>query len=240
MDNEEAKFLLRAYRPGGADASDPTFANALAQTRQDPALGKWFAEEQALDRAVAAQLQTLRLPAGLRESILAGGKISRSARRGWQQPSWLAVAALIALVLGLSSLWSISYRHREIDHLAAFAIDDVLHGQHGNRGEANAQLRTVLENNSVRLSTTTMPVNFADLESTGCRSLKFSGHEIAEICFSRGGRGYHLYVMSRLSDLPARPRFWNQQEGAAAAWSDSRNSYVLATAENLANLQQLL
>jgi len=30
MNNDEAKFILRAYRPGGPDAADPQFAEALA------------------------------------------------------------------------------------------------------------------------------------------------------------------------------------------------------------------
>jgi len=36
MNNQEAKFILAAYRPGGQDASDPLFAEALEQVRRDP------------------------------------------------------------------------------------------------------------------------------------------------------------------------------------------------------------
>ena len=38
MTNERAKFVLGAYRPNGADAKDPTFAEALEQAKHDPNL----------------------------------------------------------------------------------------------------------------------------------------------------------------------------------------------------------
>ncbi|HZL45889.1 MAG TPA: hypothetical protein VFC28_06650, partial [Opitutaceae bacterium] len=72
MNNEQARFLLRAYRPSGRDAGDPAFADALRQAQGDPALGTWFAGEQAFDAAVAAKMRALAPPAGLREAILTG------------------------------------------------------------------------------------------------------------------------------------------------------------------------
>ena len=47
MTNQEAKFTLSAYRANGQDAGDPAFAEALAQAKQDPALGAWLARAQA-------------------------------------------------------------------------------------------------------------------------------------------------------------------------------------------------
>jgi hypothetical protein len=38
MDNREAKFVLSAYGPGGQDAGDARFAEALEQVRRDPML----------------------------------------------------------------------------------------------------------------------------------------------------------------------------------------------------------
>ena len=42
MNNQEAKFILGAYRPGGRDAVDPMFSEALAQAGRDPELRAWF------------------------------------------------------------------------------------------------------------------------------------------------------------------------------------------------------
>ncbi len=95
MNNDEAKFILRAYRPGGQDAADPQFAEALAQSRRDPELSRWLAEQTALDAALGAKLQSIRVPADLKASILAGRKIVRP--EPWWRRSihpWAAAAAL--------------------------------------------------------------------------------------------------------------------------------------------------
>ena len=66
MNNQEATLLLHAYRPNGQDADDPRFSEALEQTRRDPALGRWFADQQAFDQAVSERLRGLPAPAGLK------------------------------------------------------------------------------------------------------------------------------------------------------------------------------
>ena len=57
MNNEEAKLILQAYRPGGQDANDPRFREALEQARRDPELARWFANEQALDSRISTKVQ---------------------------------------------------------------------------------------------------------------------------------------------------------------------------------------
>ena len=87
MNNSEAKFILNAYRPGGRDADDATFGAALAQARNDPALGAWLVREQAHGAAVAAKLRVVAPPAGLREAILTGARRDApggSNRHGWR------------------------------------------------------------------------------------------------------------------------------------------------------------
>ena len=54
MDKEQAKFILQSFRPDGADAQDPDFAEALALAAQDRELGDWLASERAQDAAFAA------------------------------------------------------------------------------------------------------------------------------------------------------------------------------------------
>src|SRR5437867_8043687 len=80
MDNREAKFILNAYRPGGEDASDPLFAEALVQAQRDPVLARWFNESIAFDTAVTEKLCDVAVPADLRENILAGVKVTRPRR----------------------------------------------------------------------------------------------------------------------------------------------------------------
>ena len=65
MNTQEAKFILQAYRPGGEDAGDPQFAEALAQAKLDPELAKWFAEQLAFDAAASRALKEVKAPAAL-------------------------------------------------------------------------------------------------------------------------------------------------------------------------------
>ena len=50
MNRDEAMFILSAYRPGGADAHDAQFAEALDLAKQDAELAAWFAVQQDRDR----------------------------------------------------------------------------------------------------------------------------------------------------------------------------------------------
>lgn len=49
---------------------------AKAQAKGDPALGAWFAREQAHDAAVAGKLRAVVPPAGRREAIVTGARMS--------------------------------------------------------------------------------------------------------------------------------------------------------------------
>ena len=95
MNNQEAKLILQAYHPGGRDASDPLFAEALEQARRDPELQKWFADEQALDSRIQSKLRTAVLvPRDLKSNLLALRKINRPVP-WWFQPMKLAAAAAV-------------------------------------------------------------------------------------------------------------------------------------------------
>ena len=109
MNNHEAQFVLNAYRPNGQDAADPQFSDALAQARRDPALQRWFDDSIAFDKAITEKLCAVEVPAGLRENILAGGKVSRPS--GWLRPLHkLAIAAAILLfaIAGFASALLVS------------------------------------------------------------------------------------------------------------------------------------
>jgi len=69
MDKEKAKFILRSYRPDGADASDPEFADALQLAASDRELGEWLASERAADAMFAKALSQIEIPEALRDEI---------------------------------------------------------------------------------------------------------------------------------------------------------------------------
>ena len=77
MDKEEARFILRCFRPDGADAGNPDFAEALAWAAKDRELGEWLAHERSRDADFAMALNAVTIPGDLREEILAGLALER-------------------------------------------------------------------------------------------------------------------------------------------------------------------
>lgn len=71
MDNEQARFVLRSFRPDGADVGDPDFAEALKLALENRELGEWLASERAFDAEFAVALGSVDLPGHLREDIFA-------------------------------------------------------------------------------------------------------------------------------------------------------------------------
>ena len=251
MNNTEAKFILNAYRPGGGDAGDAAMAGALAQAASDPALGAWLAREQAHGAAVAAKLREIAPPAGLREAILAGGRISGgqdaatlAPRARWTRPAWLAAAAAVALLLTATvALWS--KRTAADAPLIDFALVDALDGpKHHGHGDAAGTLQGWLGQASTRLGSGAMPVSFTALRTTGCRTVNVAGRDVLEVCFKRDGAWFHFYV-ARVEDFPnapavAGPSFSQSGKVVAAVWADGAHRFVVASMAGRAAVQQLL
>src|SRR5881296_1576111 len=118
MDRQEAKKILMRYRPGATDAPDWEFAEALAEARRDPELGGWFDQHRAFQTAIRDRFKQLPVPAGLKETILAGYQ-PLEAIVWWRRPAFqaLAAAAAIALLIGLVYFWR---QPREDKSFAAF------------------------------------------------------------------------------------------------------------------------
>jgi hypothetical protein len=242
VDNNEAKFILEAYRPNGADAASPVFEAALTQAQHDPALRNWFEKEQARDRVIAAKLKTVALPPGLRESILTGARFTSRQRRSWFSPLRLGLAASLVLVATLAAVWR--YRTVQLDMPAIMAAvaDDAAHEErHGSKGASVDRLASMLANPSVHLSAP-MPVDLAKMKAEGCRTLSVGRREILELCFERNGGVFHLYVMQRPRTLDTRDgvRFTDQQGIRSMAWADTEHLYVVATTQGEAALKALL
>lgn len=92
MNNEEAKYILQAYRLNGQDAQDPQFREALEQLKRDPELARWFAEERAIDSRIGAKLKAgIKAPVNLKALLLAQRTMVHPAP-WWRQPQWLATA----------------------------------------------------------------------------------------------------------------------------------------------------
>jgi hypothetical protein len=225
-------------------------ATALAQAKNDPALAVWFAREQAHGAAVAAKLREVALPAGLRDAILAGGRMSRgkvaalaSPRTRWAQPVWLAAAAAIAVTFTVTvALWP--KRVAGEAPLAEFALADALEpSRHGGHGEMAGALQATLSNSATKL-TGGLPIDFAALRSNGCRTVSVAGHDVLEVCFKRDGQWFHCYI-ARLEDFPGPPAavsplFARAGKVDAAVWVDGAHRIVVASVAGQAAVRRLL
>jgi hypothetical protein len=244
MRNEEAKFILSAYRPGGGDAGNPAFAEALRMAGEDPVVGAWFAHSRAHDAAVASKLGEMQPPAGLREAILAGVRVGGSARStglGW---GWIAgLAAAAAVAIGVFSFRAPIQPASGTTVLAGYAINDMLHEKHGGQGAPASALVAALQTPGSKMPGADQ-IDFEKLRETGCRTLNFAGHDLLEVCFARDGAVFHMYITRRdgpLGDSVASgPSYIAESGGAAAVWSDARFDYAVASTAGIAALRRLL
>jgi hypothetical protein len=244
MTNDEAKFILSAFRPNGSDTGNDTFCDALRMAGDDPVLGAWFAQSRAHDTAVAARLRQIAPPPGLREAILAGVKVSGSSSSSGLGWGWIAgLAAAAAVAIGVFSMRAPSHPDSGTTELAGFAINDMVMEQHGGRGEPAGALIAELQTKGARMPGADQ-IDFEKLRDTGCRTLNFAGHDVIEVCFARDGLVFHLYVTRRdgpLGDSVAKgPSFIAQAAGAAAVWSDRRFDYAIASTAGIEAIRRLL
>jgi hypothetical protein len=244
MTNDEAKFILSAFRPNGADTDDPHFGEALRMAGTDPVLGAWFERSRSHDSTVASKLREIVPPARLRESILAGARVSAGPRSFLMSFTWAAgLAAAAALAIVVATMKVPVGGDATISAFGGFAIRDVVNGKHGGSGAPEAALVSQLQ-----ASQAPMPgddqIDFDKLRQTGCRTLSFGGRDIVEVCFARNGAMFHLYV-SRIDasqgEIASRgPSYVRQAEGAAAVWSDRTYVFALASTAGVEAIRKLL
>ena len=241
MDNEQAKLILQAYRPGGEDADDPFFSEALEQARVDPDLAKWFAEQRAFDEAMHRALQERIPPAGLRDSIVLAKKISalprhQASRPFWQRPGVMALAASIILLSAVAVLI-----RQGADHylgqpmtIAAFT-NEVLDLKErislGKMSSKPAELRAWLAERGAP-SDFELPRGLRDAHGLGCQSYTIGGVKVSLLCFMLGEDQFaHLFVVDSdaLKDpVPnAKPVIRTEGGIALATWTLGGKSYVL-------------
>ena len=246
MDRREAQEILSALRPGGPEADEPQFAEALALAESDPQLKAWWQAQQEFDRKIAAKLAQVPLPSDLRENIIARRKVTQFHPQ-FRQSTWLAAAALIAFLCVAGTFWQVS-NYGPLDR-ADFA-DDVLSELDDSSGPLLAmtssdheQVKAWLEAQHAPMGP--MPAKFEAIPSVGCQKYTIHGHAVSLICFSLADGGVaHLFVVEKnaLNDPPDENnmQFDNVKGWNIASWSDDRMTYVVATQSSMDALKQLL
>jgi hypothetical protein len=243
MNQHEARFLLRAFRPGTADTKDPVFSEALAEAEKDPALKAWLDNESAFDRAMGAKLREIQPPAGLRDAILAGSRISQKPKARWKNPAWLALAASIAITCAITlRLRPSSPSAQDFAEYAMQELATTHNSDSGHRPELS-ELRAFLTNSPLPLPGN-IKINPDELHRLGCRTVSFAGHEAFEICFERGGHWYHLYAV-RVEDLSrgaadAKSLLTTKGRFTATVWKDTQFAFALVTYDGPDALRSLI
>jgi len=237
MNRDEAKEILMLYRPGTADAEDPLVGEAIELARQDPELALWFNEHQAFQAAVRAKFRQIRAPEHLKMALLVRQKVIRPQvwwrpQVRWESPVWIAAAAaVVALLIGLSSVWFrpalpdrfSNYRQRMVSTaLREYRMDLVTNDMGSLRqlirskgGPSDYQLTQGLDR----------------LQLTGGAALKWRSHPVAMVCFDRGDKNMlFLFVMPRdaIKDPPPRqPELAKVSDLVTASWSQDDKTYLL-------------
>lgn len=234
MNNQEAKFILGAYRPDGRDAGDAGFAAALALVDRDPELRGWLEQQRRFDTQVSHKLKDIVPPAELRTAILAGARASQRRRSWWANPSWLMAAAAVVLIATLSVTKSRSPRAPALAQLTTFALQDLAedHDAHVGYPREFAGLQAALGATSLPLAAPGgVAIDLEELRRKNCRSVRVAGREVFEICFQRDGTWFHLYAARRIDFATgpgdAKASIASSGDYVAAAWADSQNVYAL-------------
>jgi len=235
MNNEEAKLILQAYRPGGPDAHDPRFQEALEQTGRDPELGRWLAHEQALDSRISNQLRSALQPPPFLKARLLAQRVTAPPVARWRQPFWqLAAAACVLLLVTLAVLRSGQGRSSQLaqfrDEMATFAGKrlDRFDLVSGDVEEVRRWLGSKQAHENLIL-----PAGLNGRTSLGCRLLDWRGHTVSLICFELGNQQVaHLLVVDSAAfpeAPPANPTFVRVGDVGSMSWSRDGKTYVLAS-----------
>ena len=230
MNSQEARRLLEVFRPSGADAGDPRFAEALEVVKRDPELARWFDEQRQFDARIAGSLQRISPPVDLRGSILAGGKVVRPPF--WQV--WGARAAVAAAVAALAVAAGVfaSGRSTRFPEFRKELVEQAWNGEsHLNLESSDiAQIKQWLASHGADADFM-VPVSLAETRVHGCRIVVVAGRRVPMLCLADGPKHLHLFVVNRadFAELPPQgaPDFEKCGAWKTASWRQGDKTYVL-------------
>ena len=244
--NDQAKLLLSAYRPSGADATDPAFAEALAQAGRDPQLRAWLEDAQRFDEAIAGKLRSVEVPAHLRATILAGAKFS-APRRWWQGSRVWAMAALLAVFASVAAVWLAKDSSLEDWQARSLAVLEKIESgtvHFDSISRQPAQLVDWLRAHAAP-SPAAMPPALAVHPTFGCKTIDANGRKVSLICFNLGGHDQaHFFTTARagltIEPPEKHPVFGRKDHWNLASWSSGDEVHMLATQMDQTRLRALL
>jgi hypothetical protein len=196
MTNQDAKLVLSAYRPNGADARDPFFEQALQLAKLDPELMEWFEKQRAFDGVIVAKLRTIEPPTGLNSQILAGLRAVRVPRHSVSP--WFAVAAAL-LVAMMVLTYNRFLEPSKLDRLDQFCSDCL--AQFSSPVQFDLESPDLRETQKFIRTTrapaaTAIPDSVATMPTAGCKIFRWKGQWVSLTCFKLpSGKSLLLFVI---------------------------------------------
>ena len=266
MNNQEAKLILSACRPGGEDLDDASMRQALDLAENDPELASWLSREQTFDAVISGKLAAIPVPANLKAEILAAGKVSK-APVFWRDARTL-ISAAAAVALAAVVVWKQDMTPASANTIAAAAPSRqsqvTLGDFRAEMAESFAQMQSVGFTPDLRTDNEQQITDFLrqrvsmsnapdmdkvvdqlqDVRLFGCRIAEWRGRRVSMICLTRDGEQAHLFVIQKgalTGDPEVSERTIDNCAGyPVAAWRDLNNAYVLVGHKTSTDLKRFL
>ena len=254
MENK-TRLLLSARRSGGQDDGDADIAEALAFAQGNPALAEWAHGQQRTDAALVAKLRQVQPPQGLRDTILAGAKVSRRSSGSWLQRRVVgnfrmgemlaAVAILLLIGVALVSQYAGYDKGQGWQAMAVAEVEKIEHGEammDHMVGDMPA-IRTWLAAQAAPMPGDTTPAALAKLGIYGCSKRTWQGHPMTIVCFKLGpGKDVHLIALANtnLADAPGdAPEYSTVAGYTTVSWSEGAMTMMITGKVTKAELARL-
>ena len=252
MNREDAKIILRVYRPESPDAEDPEIAEALALAGRDLELAHWLDQHCARQNAVRRQFRQIAPPAGLLEQIVSEHQAQANSIYRRRGALLLAAAAMVVILAGLpfwlrthqpdGGSFSTCRTQMAATALRGYGMDLVTNDP--------AQIRSYLAENRAPADYV-LPEPLQKAALAGCAIENWQGRKISMICFRTGrpltgGQQSDMWLFvidpTTVSGAPVAslPEFAKISRLNTAVWNQDGRLYLLGTTADAAVLRKFL
>jgi hypothetical protein len=255
----DPRLILSARRPDGDDDADPEIAAAISAAQSDPKIAEWSEKQTAVDRRISGALRSVQPPAGLRDRILTGAKVSRkrdAGSEGWfEKKVWgffgrgeLAAVALVIVLLATAVIYNRVTDKPDERPWQVFAVAKAAQLESGAETleHKDAFLQTTVEwmREQACPAPYMLPEGLQSLGLFGCSTMKWNGKQIGIVCFKLGAEHEVHLVCIDAKDIPdlltERP-MWTEIGGyTTAQWREKDTAFMLLGRVPRAELERLL
>jgi hypothetical protein len=254
--NEERETLkekLASYRPGTADETDPYFAPVREALASDDGLAQQFEQHRNYDNAIASALSGIKVPDGLKASLLDSctGAPARTRGSGIALWQWSAIAACLVAALILLTQMTGLLKSRATGSVAMVSRNaDESWPQAMARWMSIENLRSISLVSSHQQLSELFAQDYRDfpvpprqlggvpLKPVACHALLWGGDPVTLTCLRIDGSIVHLLVVANpqlvAGDTPVFQKLpaHDGKNFHSIQWKDQSHSYLLLAPES--------